>query len=72
VRSFKVPNRKQLLLLTSVNLDCIAPVGSEARCIDKLVDQMDTTEIEKDYKLESEQRREPFHPKTLIKIACTR
>jgi transposase len=69
VRSFKIPNRKQLLLLTHVSLDSIAPVGSALRCIDELVDQLDTTEIEKNYDLESEQGREPFHPKTLIKVA---
>jgi len=33
------------------------------------VDQLDTTEIEKNYDLESEPGREPFHPKTLIKVA---
>jgi transposase len=69
VRSFKIPNRKQLLLLTHVSLDSIAPVGSALRCIDELVEQLDTTEIEKNYDLESEQGREPFHPKTLIKVA---
>jgi transposase len=69
VRSFKIPNRKQLLLLTHVSLDSIAPVGSALRCIDELVDQLDTAEIEKNYDLESEQGREPFHPKTLIKVA---
>jgi transposase len=69
MRSFRVPIRKQLLLLTQVNLDSIAPVGSALRCIDELVDQLDTAEIEKDYDLESEQGREPFHPKTLIKVA---
>jgi transposase len=69
VRSFKIPNRKQLLLLTHVSLDSIAPVGSALRCIDELVDQLDTTEIERNYDLESEQGREPFHPKTLIKVA---
>jgi transposase len=69
VRTFRVPYRKQLLLLTEVNLDSIAPVGSALRCIDELVDQLDTTEIERHYDLESEQGREPFHPKTLIKVA---
>lgn len=69
MRSFKIPNRKQLLLLTHVSLDSIAPVGSALRCVDELVDQLDTTEIEKNYDLESEQGREPFHPKTLIKVA---
>jgi len=69
MRSFKVPNRKQLLLLTHVSLDSIAPVGSALRCIDELVEQLDTTEIEKNYDLESEHGREPFHPKTLIKVA---
>jgi len=54
VRSFKVPNQNQLLLLTHVSLDSIAPVGSALRCIDEVVDQLDTREIEKNYDLESE------------------
>jgi transposase len=69
VQSFKVSNRKQLFLLTHVSLGSIAPVGIALRCIDELVDQLYTTEIDKNYDLESEQGRELFHPNTLIKVA---
>lgn len=67
MRSFKISNRKQLLLLTHVSLDSIAPLGSTLRCIYEMVDQLDTTEIQNNYYLESEQALELCHPKTLIK-----
>lgn len=69
MRSFKVPNRAQLLLLSQVRLDSIAPVGSVLRSIDELVEQLDTSEIEGHYDLDSPQGQEPFHPKTLLKVA---
>jgi transposase len=68
VRSFIVPDRKQKLLLTEVDLDTIAPLGSALRYIDELVDMFDTSEIEKTYDLDSEQGRDPIHPKTYIKV----
>lgn len=68
MRSFIVPNRKQKLLLTEVDLESIAPIGSALRYIDELVESLDTSEIEKSYDLESEQGRNPIHPKTFIKI----
>lgn len=69
VRAFKVPNRAQGLLLTQVSLDSIAPVGSALRCLDELVEKLDTREIEGHYDLDSPQGQNPFHPKTLLKVA---
>jgi len=69
MRKFKQPNREQLLLLTEVNLETVAPVGSALRAIDELVNQLDTSEIEKNYDLETPQGGYPLHPKTMIKVA---
>jgi transposase len=69
MRQFIVPNRKQQLLFAQIDLESIAPVGSALRTIDALVDELDTSAIEAKYDLESEQGREPIHPKTLIKVA---
>jgi transposase len=68
VRSFVIPDRKQKLLLTEVDLDTVAPLGSVLRYIDELVEMLDTSEIEKTYDLDSEKGREPIHPKTHIKV----
>ena len=68
VRSFIIPDRKQKLLLTEVDLDTVAPLGSVLRYIDELVEMLDTSEIEKTYDLDSEKGREPIHPKTHIKV----
>ena len=68
MRAFITPNRKQKLLLTEVDLDSIAPLGSALRYIDELVEMLDTSEIEKSYNLECEQGRNPIHPKTFIKV----
>lgn len=69
MRSFKKPNRDQKLLFANIDLNTVAPVGSPLYIIDQLVDKLDTTEIEKQYNLESETGREPIHPKTFIKIS---
>jgi transposase len=69
MRSFIEPERNQLLLLTNVNLETIAPIGSAVRTIDELVDRLDTSAIEATYDLEAEQGQKPIHPKTLIKVA---
>ena len=58
-----MPNRKQRLLLTEIDLDSIAPVGSAQHYIDELVEMLDTGAIEGTYDLESEQGRNPIHPK---------
>ena len=68
MRTFITPNRKQKLLLTEVDLDSIAPLGSALRYIDELVEKLDTGGIEKSYDLECEQGRNPIHPKTFIKV----
>jgi len=68
VRSFIIPDRKQKLLLTEVDLNNIAPLGSVLRYIDELIDMFNTSKIEKVYDLESEQDRNPIHPKTYIKV----
>ncbi len=62
MRRFITPERNQLLLLTNVSLDSVAPVGSAVRTIDELVERLDTTKIEESYDLEAEQGQEPIHP----------
>lgn len=69
MRAFIKPERNQLLLLANVNLETIAPVGSAVRTINDLVDRLDTSAIEATYDMESELGRNPFHPKTIIKVA---
>ena len=56
-------------MLTTVNLETVAPVGSALRAIDELVNQLDTNDIEKSYDLETPQGGFPLHPKTMIKVA---
>ncbi|HUV06136.1 MAG TPA: IS1182 family transposase [Spirochaetia bacterium] len=68
MRSFIEPNRKQKLLLTEIDLDSVAPIGSALRYIDELVEMFDTGAIEETYDLDSEQGRNPIHPKTFIKL----
>ena len=69
MRTFIEPERNQLLLLTNVNLETVAPVGSAVRTIDELVDRLDTSAIEATYDFETVQGQNPIHPKTLIKVA---
>jgi transposase len=69
MRQFRIPNRDQTYLFMNINLHSIAPIGGTLRCIDELVDKLDISEIEKSYDFESVHGREPFHPKTLIKVA---
>ena len=69
MRAFITPNRGQKILMTEVDLDSIAPVGSPLRTIDELVESLDTREIEKVYDFDSAQGQNPFHPKTFIKVA---
>jgi len=58
-----------MLLFANIDLNSVAPIGSPVYVIDKLVDELDTSEIEQEYDLETEKGNEPFHPKTLIKVA---
>jgi transposase len=69
MRSFIIPNRDQRILLTEVDLDSLVAVGSPLQVIDELVNGLDTSSIERQYNLESEQGQNPFHPKTLLKVA---
>ena len=49
MRKFLQPERKQLLLLTNVRLETVAPVGSTVKIIDEMVDRLDTSTIEETY-----------------------
>lgn len=66
---FLVPDRKQLVLLTQVDLSSVASPGSAVAIIDEMVEALDTCEIESQYDVASESGRPPFHPKTLLKVA---
>jgi len=69
MRKFIVPERDQMLLMAYVNLNSAAPMGSAVRVIDEMVDELDTSEIENTYDLESIVGKNPIHPKTIIKVA---
>ena len=68
MRNFKKPERDQAMLMAYVNLDSVAPVGSTVYSINALVDALDTSELEKEYAIDSPTGRYPFHPKTIIKV----
>lgn len=65
---FRIPNRDQLLMLEIVDLDSIAPVRSAVYTIDKIVDDLDTSDIEAKYDIKDTLYRPPFHPKAIIKV----
>ena len=65
MRSFKEPERYQLLLLTNANLETAAPIGSAVRTIDELAVRLDTSAIEATYDLETERGQNPINPKTM-------
>jgi transposase len=69
VPAFRIPNRDQMLLLTQVDLSIVAPEGSVVALINDLVDSLDTSAIEDEYRTESDDGRPPFHPKTMLKVA---
>jgi transposase len=69
VFSFIVPNRQQHILMTEVDLDSLVPADGPLQIIDELVNALDTSGIEEQYDLESEQGQNPIHPKTLLKVA---
>ena len=69
MRDFKLPERSQQLLLANIDLNTVAPIGSPLDIIDKFVNLLDTTQMEKEYALEFATGRLPFHPKTLLKVA---
>lgn len=68
MRKFREPDREQPLLMTYVNLESVAPIGSTVRTINDLVDVLDTSALEKEYNIEAERGNNPMHPKTLIKV----
>ncbi len=68
MRSFIIPDRKQKLLLTEVDLDTVPPFVSVLRYIDELVEMLDTSDIEKTCDLDSEKGGEPIHSKRHIKV----
>ena len=67
--AFIVPNRAQMLLMAEVNLGDYAPEGSPVRMINDMVDELDTSDIEVHYDVQSDNGRPPIHPKTIIKVA---
>lgn len=67
--AFIIPNRKQMLLLTQVDLSSIAAEGSVVSLINELIDSLDTEAIESGYQTDSDSGRPAFHPKTLLKVA---
>ena len=69
MRRFIEPERDQILMFTQINLNDFAPDGSPVRIIDEFVNRLDTSEIEKEYNLESVTGRNPIHPKTKLKVA---
>lgn len=69
MRDFIRPNRDQRLLFANIDLHSIVSIGSPLDIIDRLVDELDTSEIEKTYNFDSPLGTNPIHPKTLIKVA---
>lgn len=68
-KNFKEPERNQQILMTHVNLNSVAPMGSPVWIIDKIINDLDTSAIEKNYKLDVKTGQRPIHPKTLLKIS---
>jgi hypothetical protein len=66
MRRFIKPNRKQLLMFHEIDLNSIASAGSTIHTIDTIVDDLDTSNYEEAYDLESAQGANPIHPKTII------
>ena len=69
MKKFKLPDRRQNLLLANVNLDSVAQVGSAVRIINDFIDDLDTLEMEKRYAMEIMTGQRPIHPKTILKVA---
>lgn len=68
MRKFRQPNREQALLMTYVDLNSAAPVGSAVRTINDLLDVFDTSGIEQTYNIDADRGNNPIHPKTIIKV----
>jgi len=68
MRKFIQPQRNQLLMLQTVDLNSIALTGSVLHSIDSIVDSLDTSAFEAVYDLESSRGNCPIAPKTIIKV----
>lgn len=65
---FIKPDRDQLLMLETFDLNSIATVGSKVYIIDQIVDRLDTSNIEKRYHTDISSGNPAIHPKTIIKV----
>jgi len=68
MRKFIKPQRNQLLMLQTVDLNSIALPGSALYSIDTIVESLDTSAFEAVYDLESSRGNCPIAPKTIIKV----
>jgi transposase len=68
MRKFIKPQRNQLLMLQTVDLNSIALAGSVLHTIDSIVESLDTSGFEAAYDLESSRGNCPIDPKTIIKV----
>jgi transposase len=68
MRKFIKPQRNQLLMLQTIDLNSIALPGSALYSIDTIVDSLDTGTFEAVYDLESSRGNCPIAPKTIIKV----
>lgn len=69
IKKFKEPERNQQILLTHVDLNSVAPIGSPVWVIDNIINQLDTSDIENTYNLEVATGQKPIHPKTILKVS---
>jgi len=68
MRKFIKPQRNQLLMLQTIDLNSIALPGSALHSIDTIVESLDTSAFEAVYDLESSRGNCPIAPKTIIKV----
>ena len=68
MRKFIKPQRNQLLMLQTVDLNSIALPGSVLHTIDSIVESLDSSSFEAVYDLESSRGNRPIDPKTIIKV----
>jgi transposase len=68
MRKFIKPQRNQLLMLQTVDLNSIAVPGSALHSIDTIVESLDTSAFEAVYDLKSSRGNNPIDPKTIIKV----
>ena len=68
MRKFIKPQRNQLLMLQTIDLNSIALAGSVLHTIDSIIESLDTSSFEAAYDLESSRGNCPIAPKTIIKV----